>query len=68
MFSMTANLIVPNFMRFGGVKISSNFHENFDTSESHEIWYNEVRSHAEHESGFNFLIIIISNPISPLLT
>ena len=27
------------------------FHGNFQISEPHENWYNEVFSHAEHESG-----------------
>ena len=39
------------------------FQYNFHTSESHENWYNEVYSHAEHESGLIFLITIISKDL-----
>ena len=43
------------------------FRENFDTSESDENRYIEVVVQAEHESGLNFLLTLISNSISPLL-
>ena len=41
----------------------TNFHENLHAAESHENWYIEDNGHAEHESGFSFLITIISYPI-----
>ena len=47
------------------IKILRKFYANFDTFESHENYYIEIFSHAEHDSGPSFLITIISNLISP---
>ena len=44
------------------------FGKNFDISKSHENWYTEVLKHAVHESGISFLITLISNLTSPILT
>ena len=41
------------------------FHENLDTCKVHNNWYIEFLSHAEHEYGLSFLIVIILNTISP---